>query len=99
MQANQETGTQVKFGDLQLIPVADGLIYIRPVYVVADVAEFRFVIVSYNDRSVLEPTISEALARLLAAAQKRADRRGLASRPLVSMQISSARTQWAEAGW
>ncbi len=67
-----EGGSEVRFGDLQLIPVADGLIYVRPYYVsvpqnsaeVDSVTELRFVIVSYNDRSVLEPTISEALGRL-----------------------------------
>ena len=65
-------GSEVRFGDLQLIPVADGLIYVRPYYVsvpqnsgdVGSVTEYRAVIVSYNDRSVLEPTVSEALARL-----------------------------------
>ncbi len=65
-------GTEVAFGDLQLIPVADGLIYVRPYYVsvpqasaqVGSVTEYRAVIVSYNDRSVLESTVSEALAEL-----------------------------------
>ncbi len=65
-------GTQVRFGDLQMIPVADGLIYVRPYYVsvpansadVGSVTEYRAVIVSYNDRAVLEPTITQALARL-----------------------------------
>ncbi|MFW2333460.1 UPF0182 family protein, partial [Ilumatobacter sp.] len=64
LQANVETGTQVKFGDLQLIPVADGLIYIRPVYVVADVAEFRFVIVSHDTGAVLDTDLASALSRL-----------------------------------
>jgi uncharacterized protein len=67
-----EGGSQVRFGDLQLIPVANGLIYVRPYYLsvpqnsgdVRAVTEFRSVIVSYNDRAVLEPTIGEALARL-----------------------------------
>ena len=65
-------GSEVRFGDLQLIPVGDGLIYVRPYYVsvpqnsgdVGSVTEYRAVIVSYNDRSVLESTVSEALARL-----------------------------------
>lgn len=64
LQASQETGTQVKFGDLQLIPVSDGLIYVRPVYVVADVAEFRFVIVSHDNSAVLDTDLESALARL-----------------------------------
>ena len=67
-----EGGTQVAFGDQQMIPVADGLIYVRPYYVSvpqssADagvVTEYRAVIVTYNDRSVLEPTLGQALARL-----------------------------------
>jgi uncharacterized membrane protein (UPF0182 family) len=65
-------GTQVRFGDLQMIPVGDGLIYVRPYYVstpqnsadVGSVTNYRAVIVTYDDRSVLEPTITEALARL-----------------------------------
>ncbi len=65
-------GSQVRFGDLQIIPVADGLIYVRPYYVsvpqssgsTSSVTEFRSVIVSYNDRAVLEPTLAEGLARL-----------------------------------
>ena len=65
-------GTEVAFGDLQLIPVAGGLIYVRPYYVsvpqnsaqVGSVTEYRAVIVSFNDRSVLEATVTEALAAL-----------------------------------
>jgi uncharacterized membrane protein (UPF0182 family) len=65
-------GTEVAFGDLQLIPVAGGLIYVRPYYVsvpqnsaqVGAVTEYRAVIVSFNDRSVLESTVSEGLAAL-----------------------------------
>ncbi len=65
-------GSQVRFGDLQIVPVAGGLIYVRPYYVSvpqssgssSTVTEFRSVIVSYNDRAVLEPTIAQALERL-----------------------------------
>jgi uncharacterized membrane protein (UPF0182 family) len=65
-------GTEVRFGDLQLIPVADGLIYVRPYYVsvpqnsadVPSVTNYRGVVVSYNDRAVLEATVSEGLAEL-----------------------------------
>ncbi|MEO6571002.1 MAG: UPF0182 family protein, partial [Ilumatobacteraceae bacterium] len=65
LQSNAETGTQVKFGDLQLIPVADGLVYIRPVYVIAsEVTEFRFVIVSNNNQAVLDTNLDSAFARL-----------------------------------
>jgi uncharacterized protein len=65
-------GTEVRFGDLQLVPVGDGLIYVRPYYVsvpqnsadVSSVTEYRAVIVSYADRSVLASTVSEGLAEL-----------------------------------
>jgi uncharacterized membrane protein (UPF0182 family) len=67
-----EGGTQVRFGDLQLIPVSDGLVYVRPYYVsvaqssgdVTSVTEFRYVIVNYRDQSVLASTMNEALAEL-----------------------------------
>ncbi len=67
-----EGGSEVRFGDMQLIPVADGLIYVRPYYVavpqgsseVGSVTAFRSLIVSYNDRSVLADTLGQALARL-----------------------------------
>lgn len=65
-------GSEVRFGDLQLIPVSDGLIYVRPYYVsvpqnagdVKNVTEYRAVVVSYNDRAVLASTISGALVQL-----------------------------------
>ncbi|MGB0114981.1 MAG: UPF0182 family protein, partial [Ilumatobacteraceae bacterium] len=65
-------GSEVRFGDLQLVPVNGGLIYIRPYYVsvpqnsadVGSVTEYRSVIVSYNDQSVLADTVGEALAEL-----------------------------------
>jgi uncharacterized membrane protein (UPF0182 family) len=65
LQASEETGSQIRFGDLQLVPVADGLIYIRPVYVtVADVTEYRFVIVSHADSAAMATTLEAALAQL-----------------------------------
>jgi uncharacterized membrane protein (UPF0182 family) len=65
LQSNEETQTKVTFGDLQLLPVSDGLIYIRPVYVVSGaVTEFRFVIVSNDNDAVLDTDLDSALARL-----------------------------------
>jgi uncharacterized membrane protein (UPF0182 family) len=65
-------GSEVRFGDLQLIQVAQGLVWVRPYYVsvpqnsaeVTAVTEYRGVIVSYNDQAVLEDTVSEALTVL-----------------------------------
>lgn len=69
---DNEGGTGVEFGDMQIVPVGDGLIYIRPYYVtvsqtgsrVSQTTEFRAVIVSYDNEAVLHPTISEALEDL-----------------------------------
>lgn len=71
LQDNVESGTQVRFGDLQLVPVGEGLIYVRPFYVEVQqpgpiplVTEFRFVITSFGDRATYAPTLGQALARL-----------------------------------
>ena len=58
-------GSQVRFGDLQLVPVNDGLLYVRPFYVLVDTqAEYRKIIVSYNARAVIDDSIGGALAKL-----------------------------------
>jgi hypothetical protein len=73
LQANEESGTGVRFGDMQLVPIGDGLVFVRPFYIevrqqqggpVSDVTEYRFVIVSYNEEAVHATTLSEALAAL-----------------------------------
>lgn len=65
LQANEESGVSVRFGDMQVVPVADGLLYMRPVYVVASSnTEYRFIIVSHDNDSVMRPTIDAALLEL-----------------------------------
>jgi uncharacterized membrane protein (UPF0182 family) len=66
LQANEETGTRVLFGDLQLLPIADGLVYVRPVYVEASnkVTEYRFVIASYDNNAAMDTDLESALAKL-----------------------------------
>lgn len=71
LQDNTESGTQVRFGDLQLVPVNGGLIYVRPFYVEVQqpgpiplVTEYRFVITSYGERATYAPTLSQALSLL-----------------------------------
>jgi uncharacterized membrane protein (UPF0182 family) len=62
LQNDPTSGKRVLFGDMQILPVADGLVYVRPVYVeVNDVAEYRFVIVSHNDRSAMACDLTTAL--------------------------------------
>lgn len=71
LQDNVESGTRVRFGDMQLLRVSGGLIYVRPFYVEVQqpgpiplVTEYRFVIVSHGDRSAYAATLGQALARL-----------------------------------
>ena len=60
LQDNEESGTQVRFGDMQLVPIGDGLVFVRPFYIevqqqgsqIPVVTEYRFVIVSYNEQAV-----------------------------------------------
>ena len=64
-QDNEESGTDVLFGDMQILPVADGLIYVRPFYVSIDgVTEYRFVIVSHDNRATFASSLREALSDL-----------------------------------
>ena len=71
LQDNEESGTQVRFGDMQLVPIGDGLVFVRPFYIEVQqqgqiplVTEYRFVIVSYNEQAVHATTLSEAFALL-----------------------------------
>ena len=64
-QDNEESGTDVVFGDMQIVPTAEGLIYVRPFYVAIEgITEYRFVIVSYENRATFASTLSEALTDL-----------------------------------
>jgi uncharacterized membrane protein (UPF0182 family) len=66
--ASEENGSKVRFGDLQLVPIGDGLLYVRPVYVVppSGVTEFRYVIVSTGTNAVLGRDLDSAVAQLFA---------------------------------
>ena len=58
-------GSEVRFGDVQLVPIANGLLYLRPLYVlVNDQAEYRKIIVSYNSNAVIDDSIGGALRQL-----------------------------------
>jgi uncharacterized membrane protein (UPF0182 family) len=66
-------GNTVHYGDLQLVPIGDGLIWIRPFYALvpqggsdssATVAEYRFVIASQGDRAAIGASLGEALGNL-----------------------------------
>ena len=63
---NQQ-GSRVEFGDLVLVPVEDSILYVRPLYVVAQsppVPELQQVIAVLGERVVMCPTLDEALRGL-----------------------------------
>jgi uncharacterized protein len=64
-------GTDVVFGDLQMVPLAGGLLWVRPVYVQPSVSDPRatqptieLVLVSQNNNAAFGSSLSGALAKL-----------------------------------
>ena len=60
-------GSAVTYGDMQLVPVGDGLLYLRPLYVVSDAtkqASLQYIIAVYNGNAAFGTTIQEALGKL-----------------------------------
>jgi uncharacterized protein len=68
----QRGGSRVRFGDLQLINIAGGLLWVRPFYVsveqdsatVASVTEYEFVMATYDEASAYSVTLGGVLAEL-----------------------------------
>ena len=64
------TGNQVRFGDLQLVPIAEGLLYVRPMYASVQqssgnsVTEYRFITVAHDGRAAIGASLGEALGNL-----------------------------------
>ena len=63
---NQQ-GSRVEFGDLLMVPVENSILYVRPLYVVAQstqVPELQQVLAVLEERVVMCPTLEEALQGL-----------------------------------
>jgi hypothetical protein len=63
-----QRGSAVVRGDVQLIPVGDSILYVRPVYVAttegATFPRFRYVAVAYGEKAVLAQSMPDALNQL-----------------------------------
>ncbi|NBP53970.1 MAG: UPF0182 family protein [Actinobacteria bacterium] len=64
-------GSRVVFGDLQIVPVGKGLVYVRPLFVRPDDSAARQVFVrkvlaSYGDQSVIADSVTLAIGKLFA---------------------------------
>jgi uncharacterized membrane protein (UPF0182 family) len=60
-------GSEVRFGNMLLVPINNALLYVQPFYVVAEsrqVPQLQRVIVTYGDEVVIENTLAEALTAL-----------------------------------
>src|SRR5262249_44258724 len=71
---NQQ-GSQVIQGTLMVIPIEQSLIYVRPLYLRAQagrIPELTRVIVAYQNRIVMEPTLDQAMARLFGQSDRTA---------------------------
>ncbi len=66
-------GSRVLFGDMQLVPVGKGLVYVRPVYVKAEgqtaIPDLRYVVVIGNGSLGRGESLTEALNSLFPGAQ------------------------------
>ncbi|HVM54045.1 MAG TPA: UPF0182 family protein [Acidimicrobiales bacterium] len=63
---NQQ-GSEVKLGNVQVIPIENSLLYVRPLYVQSarnPLPEFKRAIVVFGDRAVIGNTLREALTSL-----------------------------------
>ncbi len=70
-QLNQQ-GSQVRLGNLLLLPIENSIVYVRPLYVQADadtaIPELKAVIVVHDDQVVIDATLSGALEQLFGVA-------------------------------
>jgi uncharacterized membrane protein (UPF0182 family) len=70
-------GSAVIRGQLQLIPIEESIIWVRPIYVEgtgeSSFPRFRFLVVSYGERSVLAQDIEDGLAQLFEGAEPAVD--------------------------
>jgi len=67
---NQE-GSKVGSGNLLVIPIDNSLLYVMPIYLVStgtQIPELKRVIVAVGDRVAMEPTLGEALSKVVGAA-------------------------------
>jgi len=65
-QFNQQ-GSEVKLGNVQVIPIETSLLYVRPMYVQSarnPLPEFKRAIVVFGNRAVIGNTLAEALTKL-----------------------------------
>ncbi len=98
-----QMGSKVIRGNLLVIPVEDSLVYVEPLYLRSEqgqIPELKRVIVAYEDRVAMEPTLAGALADIFvptAAAAPAPIERPEATPPPETEPAGSARTHYRAA--
>jgi len=62
-----QRGSRVIRGNLLVIPIEQSILYVEPIYLQSeqsDLPELKRVIIAYNNKIVMEPTLAEALAKI-----------------------------------
>jgi uncharacterized membrane protein (UPF0182 family) len=95
-------GTKVIRGNLLVIPVEDSLVYVEPLYLRSDqgqIPELKRVIVAYNDRVAMEPTLEAALSAVFkpGAAPPRVIERPATAAPSETAAAETARAHYRAA--
>ncbi len=73
-----EHGSRVNLGTLLVIPIETSLLYVQPLYLEAEqgrLPQLTRVIAAYEDRVVMEPTLSQALEALFSSTDSRPSNR------------------------
>ena len=98
-----QEGSRVIRGDLLVIPIQQSLLYVEPVYLRAEqgeLPELRRVIISYGDRTVMEPSLDEAIAAIFGSPVPVAEARpdtGAADTPVLPALVDDALTAYQNA--
>lgn len=66
-----QRGSRVTYGDLQIVPVGKGIVYLRPMFVLPDGADakqvfVRKILASYNGTSVIGNSLTDVISQLFA---------------------------------
>lgn len=68
-----QRGSEVIFGNLLVIPIEEGLIFVRAIYLRAEggrIPELKRVVVAYHNQVVMEETLQQGLTRLFGSARE-----------------------------
>jgi uncharacterized membrane protein (UPF0182 family) len=66
-----QRGSEVIRGELMVIPIQEGLVYVQPIFLRAEggrIPEMKRVVVAYENRAVMEETLEEGLAQIFGGA-------------------------------